>query len=142
MRYLLDTDHLSILQRPGGREYPILVAKINLHSIGDVSACIVSFQEQALGAHSLLSQAKNAVELVRNYQMLTRLLESYSELPVLPFDSNSGDMLGRLKPGKIRIGKMDLRIAAIALANDIVLATRNHSDFSQIPGLRLVDWTK
>jgi len=37
------------------------------------------------------------------------------------------EVFERLKQAKIRIGTMDLKIAAIALANDATLLTRNHS---------------
>jgi len=36
---------------------------------------------------------------------------------------------------------MDLRIAAISLANGLILLTRNLSDFAVIPGLVIEDWT-
>jgi len=46
-----------------------------------------------------------------------------------------------MKQQRIRIGSQDLRIAAVTLANEGILVTRNSSDFKQVPGLTLVDWT-
>jgi tRNA(fMet)-specific endonuclease VapC len=36
---------------------------------------------------------------------------------------------------------MDLRIAAIALANDALLLSKNLTDFLKVPGLQVADWT-
>jgi tRNA(fMet)-specific endonuclease VapC len=36
---------------------------------------------------------------------------------------------------------MDLRIASIALANNMTLLTRNTVDFERVPGLIQEDWT-
>jgi tRNA(fMet)-specific endonuclease VapC len=38
------------------------------------------------------------------------------------------------------MSEMDLLIASIARANDLTLVTHNTSEFSRVPGLKLVDW--
>ena len=43
---------------------------------------------------------------------------------------------------KIRIGTMDLKIAASCLCDDALLLTRNTVDYSKVPGLRFEDWTQ
>ena len=40
------------------------------------------------------------------------------------------------------LDKMDLFIAATALANDCTLVTHNTRYFARIPGLRLEDWVE
>lgn len=142
MTHVLDTDHISILQRPTGREYPTLVANINLHPPGDVAVSITSFHEQALGAHSVINQSRDAAELVRHYEILSTILKAYASFTVLPLDSGAVAALATLKSQKLRIGTMDLRIAAIAISRNLTLVTRNTSDFGQIRGLRIENWTK
>jgi len=38
------------------------------------------------------------------------------------------------------IGKVDQLIAGIAMANDLILVTRNTREFARVPGLRLENW--
>ena len=62
-------------------------------------------------------------------------------LSVIEFDEKSATEFQRLKKLYPRLGSMDLKIAAIAIANDAILLTRNLTDFGQIQELRAEDWT-
>jgi tRNA(fMet)-specific endonuclease VapC len=59
----------------------------------------------------------------------------------LGFDEAAAMVFQRLRRSRLRIGTMDLKIAAIVLARDATLLSRNLDDFSQIPDLRVEDWT-
>jgi tRNA(fMet)-specific endonuclease VapC len=47
----------------------------------------------------------------------------------------------RLQKTRIRIGTMDLKIAAIALTSNATLLTRNLIDFRKVPDLKVEDWS-
>ena len=76
-----------------------------------------------------------------DYGELKQLLQTYCNLAILDFDEKAAAEFVRLKQARIRIGTMDLKIAAIALANDATLLTRNLSDFSKVPDLKAEDWS-
>ncbi len=57
------------------------------------------------------------------------------------FNEGAATEFDRLKKLKVRIGTMDLRIAAITLAHSATLITRNRRDFEKVPGLNFADWT-
>jgi predicted nucleic acid-binding protein len=59
----------------------------------------------------------------------------------LPFDQAASGMFDDLMARRVRVAIMDLRIAAIALANNTVLLNRNVRDFGKVPGLAIEDWT-
>lgn len=62
-------------------------------------------------------------------------------MTLLPFDADAAARFDDLKKAKINIGTNDLKIAAIALANDAVVLTRNTQHFGKVPNLRTEDWT-
>ena len=63
-------------------------------------------------------------------------------MTVLPFDAEAAWHFEQLRKAKVRIGTMDLKIAAICLARNATLLTRNLTDFGQVPGLTAEDWSQ
>lgn len=142
MKYLFDTDHISFIQRRADPEHAILMARIAPHPPTDFAISIVSFHEQAIGAHTYLLRAKDNSGLIRGYELFREILSSFSAARVLSFDATAASIVDYLRQNRVRIATMDLRIAAIALANGAILLTRNSADFAQVPGLAIEDWTK
>ncbi len=135
MRFLLDTDHISILQKQSGPEYDAIIRRIEQTSSADLTFCIVSFHEQVLGCNSYIGQAKTSADIVRGYSIFHRVLSAFAAALVLPFDSQASLLFDGLVGKRVRIATMDLRIASIALSRGLTLLTRNIRDFSKVPGL-------
>src|SRR5262249_28723824 len=111
------------------------------HPPADFVFSVISFHEQTLGAHTFISRARTAAELIRGYTLFLEILQGFQAAPVLPFDSASAAVFDSLRAQGIRVATMDLRIAAIALSRGVVLLTRNTSDFGRVPSLVSEDWT-
>ena len=69
------------------------------------------------------------------------MLSNFTEAQVLAFDDAAADVFADLRKRRVRIGTMDLRIAAIALTRDMTVLSRNLADFNKVPGLKIQDWT-
>ncbi len=141
MKYLLDTDHISFLQRRSGAEFARLTIRMGQYSPADFALSIVSLHEQVLGAHNFINRARTSLDTVRGYALLLEILEGFALAQVLPFDSAAIAIFDKLREQQVRVSTMDLRIAAIAMSRNLVLLTRNVSDFSKVPGLMTEDWT-
>ena len=140
MTYLLDTDHLSLLQQKSSPERAMIVANINVQGEANCFACVPSFHEQCLGVHGKIQQAKKADELFTAYALFDKLLETYSGFEVLSFDRTAITEYLKLKSLNLRIKPMDLRIASIALSQNMTVVTRNLSDFGRVPNLMVENW--
>lgn len=137
--FLLDTDHLVILQRQSEPGYARLRAAMSRHEAVDFFLPIISFHEQVMGANAFIARAKTKEALVRGYQMVELCLIDFNRFQVLPFDEPAAARFEALRP-QIRVGTMDLRIAAIALSHSLTVLTRNTVDFGKIPDLVVADW--
>ncbi len=111
------------------------------YPLSDFAISVVTFHEQLLGSHTYISRARNESEVVKGYEIMVRLINDFKVLPLVSFDADAATTLSQLQAQRIQIAKMDSRIAAIALSRKLILLTRNHRDFSKVPGLLIEDWT-
>jgi tRNA(fMet)-specific endonuclease VapC len=139
--FLLDTDHLTLLQWRSDPETGRILARIAEHPRLMFRVSIVSFHEQTLGWNDFIRRAKTPARIARGYAMLDGLLRNFTALQVEPFDQKAAELFDSLRAQGVRIGTMDLRIASIALAGGMKVVTRNMRDFRDVPGLEVEDWT-
>lgn len=138
--YLLDTDHLSVLER-GDTGSERLRRRLQAIPPDEVAATVVSYEEQMRGWLSYMAKTRLLEEQVTAYNYLQNHLQVFCAVPLSAFDPAAAAILQRLQKQRIRIGTMDLKIASIALVQDATLLSRNVTDFQKVPGLRVEDWT-
>lgn len=134
---LLDTDHLSVLEAPDSPRRERLVARLALAD-DDVGTTIVNVEEQLRGWLASIAKERLAERQVRSYRRLGGLFTFFQQFHLAQFDDAAADLFETF--GGIQVGKMDRKVAAIAIANNSLLLTANRRDFEQIPGLRFENW--
>jgi tRNA(fMet)-specific endonuclease VapC len=132
--HLLDTNAFIHHLRRGPASN--VTARLAAAPPGGVFLCSVVLGELIYGAmHS------GPAHQAPNLALIARLRHQFMSLP---FDDRAAEEYGEVRAhlaasGKL-IGPNDLMIAAIALANNLVLVTNNTAEFSRVPGLALEDW--
>lgn len=139
--YILDTDLFSISERADSPDSQRLRFRLSRLSSDELVTTVITFEEQVRGWMSWLAQARSLPQQVERYRKLNKLLIRYKSAIVLEFDEYAAAEFERLQRLRIRISTMDLKIAAIALANNATLLSRNLKDFSKVPGLKVEDWS-
>jgi tRNA(fMet)-specific endonuclease VapC len=137
---LLDTDHISLLQW-GGTGCKQLVGRLETEGFTAPPTTIITYEEQIRGWMARLSKARAVAEEVLLYRKLAAQLSFFSTLQVLDFSETAAVEYQRLKKLKLKLGTMDLKIAAIALSCGATVWTRNLVHFRQVPGLSVLDAT-
>ncbi len=139
--YILDTDLFSLTDRSNSAESQRLRFRLSGLRSDELATTIVTFEEQTRGWLAWVAKAKSLAEQVERYRSLKRMLTSYRNVTVLDFDEKAATEYERLQKQRIRIGTMDLKIAAIALAHKATLLSRNIRDFGKVPDLKVEDWS-
>jgi tRNA(fMet)-specific endonuclease VapC len=136
---VLDTDHLVEFDR-GSDAGEIL--RQRLDSADEViTTTIISAEEQFRGWLAQIHRIRDPYQQVVAYERLQRRIEFFAAWEVLPWTEKAADILVDRRRQGIRIGTMDLKIAAIVLSHRATLLSRNLVDFTQVPGLSVEDWT-
>jgi tRNA(fMet)-specific endonuclease VapC len=131
--YLFDTDTLSnVLKKIPS---PPLLKKLEPIPEGLQFTTSINVSEIYFGAY----RSRNRKKILKAYED-----KVFPNLYILPFDTESGKIYGRLKARLEKKGvsksEPDLRIASIAIQHNMVLVTGNKKHFRDIPGLNVEDW--
>ncbi len=138
--YVMDTDHLSLYER----SHPKVgerVIRTRQYSSDTLFTTVVSLEEQYAGRIAQIRKATTPQTLVGAYNKLKQIFILFSDLDILEYDLKADEYFREFRKAGIRIGTLDLRIAAITLANSGILLSRNLQDFEKVPGLTIQDWS-
>ena len=138
MRYILDTDHISLFQR----KQPAILERISQIPPTERTVTIITVMEQVRGRLAMISRAKTEADVGRGLQRLQEAIAFFAAIRVLSYDEDAQVVFNQLRQQRIRSGTQDLRIAAIALRHGAILITRNQRDFDNVPNLLTEDWSQ
>lgn len=139
---ILDTDILSVLEWQSSPAAQRVLSRIAKEPPTEVGTSVISYEEQIRGWMRLIAREKEALGQIQAYARLQKQLKLFCTIPMFGYDELAATKFQSFKKQKLRIGTPDLKIAAIALALNARLVSRNLQDFQQIPGLQVEDWTK
>lgn len=137
---ILDTDHLSMLEWTNSTTLG-LQRRLGRVDPDEVVTTIITYEEQMRGWLARSAQANTTGKMLTVYERMLKHIETFRDLTILPFDAEAATQFDQLQQARVRVGTMDLKIAAICLANNATLLSRNLKHFQQVPGLVVEDWS-
>ena len=130
MKYLLDTDTLIYVFKRAGN----CLARLNPQNDNDIAISTISLFELDYG----MGKSDNRIKMESYVFTLCR------RYAVLDFDRGAsmqaGSLRAQLHSRGTPIGPYDLQISGIALANNLIVVTRNVREFARVPGLQVENW--
>src|SRR3972149_4907253 len=125
---VFDTDHLSVLEYPERPQYQSLTAAMDRSADNDFVTSAVSLEEQMRGWLAAIHRTRGVPDQILYSPRLIGLIQFFSRWQILLFSEPAADRFVALRQSGIRIGTMDLKIAAVALEHDAVLLSANLRD--------------
>ena len=111
-----------------------IARKFYEYGAGEIAISSIVLPEPLYGLHK--SKYKKS-----NKAVLDKLLDF---LEIVPFGDKEAltyaKIRSKLESAGCVIGSMDMLIASVALANDLVLVTNNQKEFARISNLKLQNW--
>jgi tRNA(fMet)-specific endonuclease VapC len=103
---------------------------------------IVTQIEVLRGRQDALIKAEDGARVLHAQLVLGLTIQHMKHFQVVSFNAAAAAEFDRLRQSKgtKRIGRGDLLIAAICLANKATLVTRKLKDFRKVPGLQFENW--
>lgn len=75
----------------------------------------------------------------KHFNDVSEISKLFEKLPI-QYTRKYGEIRWELEKRGLRIGDMDMFIAATALEEDLILVTGNVKHFERIPGLKIENW--
>lgn len=131
MTYLLDT---NICIKLLNNSSLAITKKLAQHQPEEIYLATVVEFELYYGAYRSSKKEQN----------LAKLKRFFSQFMILSFDQKSAKIAGQIRAELntlgTPIGAYDVQIAAIIIANNLILITHNVKEFSRIKRLKFEDW--
>lgn len=122
--------------------HPRVIERLRELTDPDVGTTIITKIELLRGRFDFVLKAASGSELLKAQQWLARTEELLAQIIIVPLDEAAAAQFDRLQKAKRlpKIGRADLLIASIALAQRATLVTRNVRHFQQVSGLNITNW--
>lgn len=136
---VLDTDHVSVLQRPSAAADEL---RSRLQACGDsVFATVITLEEQSRSWITALGRwLSDLSKQVTVYDRIEEMFSFFAGWRILRFSPAAAEEFKRLRKTCPRIGRSDLKIAAIVIVENGTLLTANTRDFERVPNLQFENW--
>jgi tRNA(fMet)-specific endonuclease VapC len=131
LTYLLDS---NVCIRLINNSSPAVTTRLASQQPEDILISTITQLELYYGAYRSAQQE-------RNLEILQRF---FSQFNIIPLDPEAARIAGKIRAelaaSGTPIGPYDVQIAAIAMANNLIVVTHNTKEFSRVNGLQIEDW--